>query len=150
MNDTDVQALEQAALRLLAMREHSRTELRRKLKARAGDTMVLDAVLDGLERTQVLSDRRFVEEYIAMRRRKGFGPMRIAQELAGKGIGRELITELLDTGSPIWDQTLREVARRKFGPQPAKEIRERARRARFLEYRGFATEQIRDLLWDDA
>ena len=140
-------ALEQAALRLLAGREHSRAELRRKLAAREGAESLLDQVLDALEERGDLSDARFVESYIDSRRRRGFGPRRIRQELQEKGVSRDLIGDWLDEDDPAWDQALSEAARRKYGDRPPADFRERARRARFLEYRGFPPERIRALLW---
>jgi len=139
--------IEQAALRLLANREHTRAELRRKLASRASEEGLLEQVLDGLEAQNALSDRRFVETYIALRRRRGFGPRRVRMELQDKGAAKALIADWLDESDPLWDEALAGAARRKFGDQSAMDYPERARRARFLEYRGFAPERIRALLW---
>jgi len=138
--------IEQAALRLLTNREHTRAELRRKLASRVSEEGLLEQVLDGLETQNALSDQRFVETYIDARQRKGFGPRRVRMELRDKGAAKALIDDWLDESDPAWDEALAEVARRKFGDQPATDYRERARRARFLEYRGFAPERIRALL----
>ena len=145
----DRRSLEQAALRLLAGREHSRAELLRKLSPRTGEPALLEQVLDALERQGALSDARFVESYIDSRRRRGFGPRRIRRELGEKGVDRTLVGQLLDETDPDWDRALAEAARRKYGDRPPGDFRERARRARFLEYRGFAPERIRALLWGD-
>lgn len=141
--------LEQAALRLLAGREHTRAELRRKLSRRSDDPELLERVLDRLEAQDALSDRRFVESYIDARRRRGFGPRRVRQELQEKGAARQLVQAWLDEADPAWDEALAEAARRKYGDRPAEDFNERAKRARFLEYRGFAPERIRALLWRD-
>jgi len=141
--------IEQAALRLLTNREHTRAELRRKLASRVSGEGLLEQVLDELEAQNALSDQRFVETYIDVRRRKGFGPRRVRMELQDKGAAKALIADWLDESDPVWDQALAETARRKFGDRLVKDYRERARRARFLEYRGFAPERIRALLWRD-
>ena len=118
--------LEAAALRLLADREHSRAELRRKLSRRTDDRALLEQVLDQLEEQDALSDRRFVEGYLDSRRRRGFGPRRVRQELQEKGAARELIQEWLDESDPAWDEALAEAVRKKYGDHPPKDFRERS------------------------
>ncbi len=146
MKDEDSQALRDVALRLLAAREYSREELRRKLVAGRGEVPGLTEVLDTLEREGLQSDGRYVEQYLRSRARKGFGPVRIRQELVQSGVSTELIRSRLDEGQDAWPALMAEVARRKFGDDPPKDYREAARRARFLEYRGFLPDQIRAFL----
>lgn len=141
--------LEQAAIRLLAVREHSRVELRRKLHARYEAPALLEQVLDGLEQRGYLSDARFVEQYVSSRKRKGFGPVRIRQELQERGVADNLIDPATDPGEREWLELIKQCCRRKFGDSLPSEYRERAKRARFLEYRGFPGELIRELLWGD-
>jgi regulatory protein len=45
-----------------------------------------------------------------------------------------------------WAATARELRRRRFGVSPPGDYPERARQARFLQYRGFTAEQIRAAL----
>ena len=144
------QELEQAAIRLLASREHSREELRRKLASRAGDTDELEQVLDTLETRGYLSDERFVEQYIGYRKRKGFGPLRIRKELLERGVDTALIDHWLDELADEWSSLLEETAVRKFGAEAPADFKARAKRARFLEYRGFSTESIRQSLWRES
>ncbi|WP_275096246.1 regulatory protein RecX [Sedimenticola hydrogenitrophicus] len=141
--------LEQAALRLLAIREHSRVELRRKLQSRCETSALLERVLDGLELQGYLSDARFVEQYVSSRKQKGFGPVRIRQELQERGVASTLIDPQTDPRDGEWRDQIRACCRRKFGDSPPADFKEQARRARFLEYRGFPSELIRDFLWHD-
>ena len=150
MSDSEILEIKQAALRLLAIREHSRAELRRKLRSRETDEGLLERVLDGLEAQRALSDQRFVEAYIASRKRKGFGPVRIRMELREKGVDSGLASDWLDENNPEWDEVLKQAARRKFGQTSAADFRELGKRMRFLEYRGFSPERIRLLLQDDG
>jgi regulatory protein len=142
-------AAEEAAVRLLAGREHSRSELARKLDQRGYPSDVVSAVLDNLATRGLQSDTRFTEQYVEMRRRKGYGPMRIRAELNERGIDAGLIEDWLDPRDPDWRERLREVARGKFGADAPADRKEMARRARFLEYRGFSPDHIRRLLLDE-
>jgi SOS response regulatory protein OraA/RecX len=63
-----------------------RQELARKLRARGYAADAIDAVLDQLERDDLLSESRLVEHYVAERLHKGFGPVRIRFELREKGL----------------------------------------------------------------
>ena len=56
-----------SALRLLARREHSSLELQGKLAARGFASEAIAAVLEVLADKQLLSDARFVEEFVAAR-----------------------------------------------------------------------------------
>lgn len=141
------QEIEGAAVRLLATREHSRQELERKLSKRF-DLALLDEVLADLVRRGLQSDDRFTEQYVAQRIRKGYGPLRIRVELRDKGVDGSLPDEYLDAGSHDWWALMQEAAERKYGLSPAQDQKEMARRARFLEYRGFPSEMIREYLFD--
>lgn len=141
-----MQNLERAALRLLGIREHSRQELRRKLNSRAPRPEQLEQLLDSLAELGTQSDLRFTREYVAFRSRRGFGPVRIRMELAERGIDAALMDECLDPDDARWDQRLLDTVKSKFGDEPPTGFSEWAKRARFLEYRGFAHEHIRRLL----
>ena len=45
-----------------------------------------------------------------------------------------------------WAGIAREIRRKRFGLSPPGDYRERARQARFLQYRGFSAEQVRAAL----
>ena len=74
------------AMDLLARREHSEQELRRKLKTRDYDADEIDEVLRGLKQDHLLSDERFTEVYVNHRFNAGVGPLKIRYELRQKGI----------------------------------------------------------------
>ena len=141
-------SIEAAAVRFLAVREHSTRELRDKLSARFPDTALIEQVLADLQQRKLLSDERFTEQYVSLRTRKGYGPLRIRAELAERGIGDTLIESWLDTSPRAWSEQMREVARQRFGDTAAHDRKEQARRARFLQYRGFPENLIRSYLWD--
>ncbi len=136
-------------MRLLAAREHSVAELRRKLQARGCRSDGIERVLDGLQEQGLLSDARFVEGYVEERLRKGFGPLRIRAELQERGIEAERIARM-ELDEEVWMDVLSRAHDKKFGEAPPSGRVELARRARFLEYRGFTAAQVsRFLRFDD-
>ena len=134
---------------MLAGREHSRTELQRKLAARGHTTSAVEQVLDDLQGRGLLDDRRFAEQYTQMRVRKGYGPLRIRAELRERGIDAGIVGVLLDTGSYDWRELLQEVRLKRFGPQKPAVRAEQARQARFLSQRGFPESLVRAALLGD-
>jgi len=143
------------ALTWLSQREHSRAELRRKLRHWAGDPDVesedgrpaatdeeIERLLDDLEAARQLSDGRFVETRIHARQAR-FGNRRIEQELRQHGVTADASASahLRDTEL----QRAMAVHTRKF-PNAAATAAERARQMRFLAARGFTAETIRRVM----
>jgi len=106
----------------------------------------VEAVLDGLAQRRLQSDARYAEQYVEPRATRGYGPVRIRAELRERGIDAAVIDEWLDERDPVWRERLAEVARKRFGASGPADFRERARRARFLEYRGCGADLIRRVL----
>ncbi|MSP53223.1 MAG: regulatory protein RecX [Gammaproteobacteria bacterium] len=135
--------LRKICMDLLAYREHSRLELRNKLLLREFEPESIEPILDSLVRDNLLNDQRFAEAYTRMRARRGFGSIRIKQELNERGIANELITNAIRSTELDWWQLVAEQKQKKFGTVVAKDFPERAKQMRFLQYRGFDNEQIR-------
>ncbi|MGE5625682.1 MAG: regulatory protein RecX [Bacillota bacterium] len=137
------------ALALLARREHGARELEAKLLERGYESTAVLAVLSSLQGEKLLSDERFVQEFVATRARRGSGPLKIREELRGRGVTGELVEQAL-AGLKAGAAGSAEAARRKrFGTALPKDMQERARQARFLQQRGFAMEDIRKALKGD-
>ena len=146
----DEPACTRAAVELLARREHSRRELDRKLKARGFPDAVIAAVLDELERTGALANARFTDSFVRSRIAKGQGPQRIRAELAQRGILDSDAAEGLAAAAVDWVAEIRAVRIKRFGAELPRDYAERARQARFLQYRGFDSAQIRAALEFEA
>ena len=54
----------------------------------------------------------------------------------------------LDMQDPIWQEHLDHVRTKRFGSKTPKEMAEKARQIRFLQYRGFDSSQIHSLFKD--
>ncbi len=132
------------ALRLLARREHSRAELRRKLSPHLEEDFDLEALLDDFTRRGWLSEERFVEQAVRAKSRK-FGPLKIAHHLREKGIGKEGIAVALAHSSRDVAEALEAIWKSRFGRRPTSAA-EKSRQVRFLQGRGFALESILELL----
>lgn len=139
----DAKAVEAAAVRLLARREHSTEELRRKLLGKGYPPETIEPVVQKLAGKRLVSDERFTSSFVHHHARRGQGPVRIRAELRQQGIADSQVEEALRSAEIDWVQLAREVRRRKFGATAPRSLGERAKQARFLQYRGFDAEQLR-------
>ena len=135
-----------AAMNLLARREHSARELQQKLERRFADRDSVATEVARLASENLQSDQRFAEGFVRQRVDRRQGPLRIRQEARARGLTEEAVNAVLDELAPDWFALAAEALQRKFGSAPPRDRRERARRLRFMQYRGFDTEHYRDLL----
>jgi hypothetical protein len=84
------------ALGLLARREHSRSELKTKLRQGGYEGEETTAAIDRLGEQQYQDDDRFGEVLLRSRIAQGYGPMRLRVELKSHGLGDARIRELLN------------------------------------------------------
>lgn len=133
-------------MQYLARREHSRSELHDKLLKKGCAEALAEETVKRLEQERLVSDDRFMESLIQARRNRGYGPLRIQKELQDKGVTAEAIERWLDVSGREWLEDIRRVQRKKFGARLPKSYPERARQARFLQYRGFTYDQIQKVL----
>ena len=129
-------------MRYLARREHSRAELRRKLLPFAASQQLLDVLLSELEGRKLLSNHRFAEMRAHILSRK-YGAAKIRQDLKSKGVPDEIVDAVSSEGEL---ERATSILQRKYR-LPATSREERAKRARFLQGRGFSSDVIRKLLF---
>ena len=133
--------LRQHAILLLTRREHAHFELTNKLLVKGYESSQIDQVLDQLEAEDLLSDRRFAECYIRSRASKGYGPCRINMELRERRVDEQIISDCLYHDWDWYEQAV-EVRKKRFGIEAVTNLKDRVKQQRFLQYRGFSTEQI--------
>jgi len=125
-------SLRARALRSLARREHTRSELRRKLAPHEETEGQLDALLDAERAAASLVHRRAAR----------LGTQRLRQELQAKGLDASTVDAALDGLGGTELERARALWERKFGA-PAPDAAGRARQMRFLLARGFSADTVR-------
>lgn len=140
--DTQVQ-IRESALNMLSRREHSQFELRQKLSLRFKDSEVdIEDLLSQLIEENYQSDQRFCESFIRYRQQKGYAQARILSELRQKGLDPELITLCLNDAEVDWFELALKLKRSKFGEQVTQDYKVKSKQYRYLQYRGFSSDQI--------
>lgn len=139
---SDAKAARKKAMDYLARREYGRRELRDKL---IGAGFVGDVAAEAVARLaaeNLQDDGRFAAALLQSRINQGKGPVRIRQELEQRGIDAVLIDEALDNCGEDWLDLARRVRGRKFGSGLPSGFPAKARQMRFLQYRGFTSDQV--------
>ena len=143
-------SLRGAALALLARRDYAVAELKTKLLDRGYLAADVDAVCADLSAAGSLDDRRVAASYVRSALNiKGRGRLRVARELAARGVPRAIVDEAL-SGVDSQDESAairRILTRKKWPARPT--LRERRRMFQHLLRRGFSADAIRREL-DDA
>lgn len=165
METTPSARMRRAAMNLLARREHSRKELMLKLNHKfclsgsgpkglereqqereQQEREQLERELDKLRDEGLQSDRRLAENFIHSRTTKGQGPVKIRSELRNKGVDEAVIEESLSSADINWSGLADRVVLKRFGDMPPKDVKEKAKRIRFLQQRGFGFEHFESRL----
>lgn len=139
---TDPARARSAAVALLARRDFASDELRRRLTGKGFSAAAAQAVIAQLSEEGVLNEARYAQNFVVWHVARGQGPLRIAAELRQQGVAAEFIDSALE-GPHDWVQLARKVCRARFGSQPPQDWPQKARQARFLQYRGFSSDHIR-------
>lgn len=133
------------AIGLLARRDYSEAELYDRLGRRTEDRTLIESAITHLQQHGLQSDARFAEVFARSRLARRHGPRRIMNDLRVKGISSALVQEALQALDVDWYELACEALAARFS-SPGQDIRERAKRQRFLAGRGFDGEQTRHAL----
>lgn len=137
-------SLKARAIALLARREYSVVELRRRLAPHAESEDQLTALVDVLQREGYLSQARFAASLVR-RRGERYGTARVVQELKA----HQLPADVLEIETAALRATelerCRQAWKKRFDALP-QNLEERARQTRFLLARGFSSSAVRTVL----
>ena len=119
----------------LARREHTSKEVYQKLEKRVESLDILEHEIQNLIDEGLIDNRRFAEQYIHSRSNRGYGPVRISQELIRKGIEERIFQSLVE--SKDWNNLAKIALEKKTKKIIPKETEDILKIKRFLNYRGF-------------
>ena len=134
-----------SALKMLTLREHSVRELLQKLISKGHDVALAEIVMSELETENLVSDGRFLEVFVRSKTERGFGPLRILQELQRHEINPALVESEINSTASFWIERAAQVRRKKFGEMLPDKYSDWARQVRFLQGPGYTMHQIQSL-----
>lgn len=130
------------AIDFLSRRDHSKQELYNKLLKKEFDNDEIIVVLDFLQAKNYFNDLNFAEMILRSRVSKGYGWRYIVQELQQKGVSREVVSQLQENHEIDWYYQAELAYNKRFANAEIKDQKDKAKRIRFLQYRGFSTDEI--------
>ena len=154
MSDDLFNIIYNKSLDLLSRREHSIKEIKEKLSARFEHKEIIESVIEKLSDNNLINNTRFAEAYVSARKRKGFGPKKIAFELLSKGIDESVLNNvIIEEGD--WESAAKLAFSKKFKDGPSLDTNEKLKQKSFLQNRGFRFKEIEsvfanDMLWFNA
>jgi regulatory protein len=141
MTDEIFSLIYNKALDIISRREHSEKEIREKLYKKFNDHKVSELVITSLIEKGLVNDHRFAEMYIIARKRKGFGPKKIAYELLAKGVSDDISSQALNEEGG-WQIAALNAFNKKYKNGIADNFKEMNKQKIFLQNRGFTFEEI--------
>ncbi|MDR0805496.1 MAG: recombination regulator RecX [Enterobacteriaceae bacterium] len=151
------------AMRLLAQRDFSEQEMRRKLAAHSSfgcfgnhhsaenvpvSEESIDQVIAYCYQHNWLNDTNYACRFVLSRSNKGYGSQRIQSELQQKGISRDDISLAMSECGIDWYEKARELASKRFGSELSTDWKEKSKVQRYLAYRGFIQDEIQSVFAD--
>lgn len=134
------------ALDLLARREHSAGELEKKLIDKGFSDVDAVTSIEKLQANNLQCDQRFTEAYVRSRVLRGFGSVKIANELYQRHIVETMAADVLDDYQDQWLSIGEDLYQKKYHQTKVCDYKEWTKRARFLQSRGFTSDQIRKIV----
>jgi regulatory protein len=138
--------IRRAAMDLLARREHSFQELSDKLSRRFTNSDLIIEQVQQLSDENLQSDQRFAEMFVRSRINKYQGPIRIKNELRERGVSERWVSHAIREEGADWNELIQHLSSNKYGEQPPADAKEKAKRMRFFQYRGFSFDLIQCVL----
>lgn len=142
MTDSPTKIIRHKVTRLLARREQSLHELRKKLLESVDDKALIEEVLAQFSAKDIQSDLRYAEAVVRGAYRKGKGPSFIERSLAEHDIEYSLVATLIASEDFDWFELARAVKVKKYGEEAPEDWQAKQKQMRFLQYRGFYQDQI--------
>ena len=131
---------------LLSRREHTLKELMQKLLQRGHFRTDIDEVFAFLVEENYQSDFRAAECIFRNRVSRGYGWLYIKNELKQKGVSSDVVQSIHQEQDTNWYQQVEMTYDKKFSGSPINDQKEKAKRLRFLQYRGFSMDEILSVL----
>ena len=124
----------------LSRREHSSKEIYQKMSRRVESKEMLNEEINRLISDGLISDERFAESYFQSRRNRGFGPLRIRNELSQRGVSESIFNSI--QSDTDWSAYAFYALEKKINGKKPDDMKAILKLKNFLNYRGFEFQDI--------
>jgi regulatory protein len=142
--------IKQKAFRLLGRRQHSSSELRRKLWNKDYEQKLIDEVIEDLQKNGYLDDKEFIRAFVAEKSKtKNWSGKKIKGELFKRGITSMLIDEIVVQSPKDTDyESAMKLAKKKYEVLMKRNLEPKELRNKLSTYlfsKGFDYDLIKDV-----
>lgn len=143
-----INKLRATALAWLGRQEYSIAKFTKKLSDNHASDEQIQSIVDEFCQHNWLSEQRYCEGFVRSRISKGQGKIRIINDGRGHQLDSDILTEAINSQSVDWFELALSTYERRYGQKPVANIhakehtKEKAKRLRFMQYRGFTMDQI--------
>lgn len=134
------------AMELLSRRSHGRAELQQKLAQRGYDRQVAEDVSHQLARQGYVDDECHAQMLYDHLRQKGWGAMRIRQEMRAKGLDPQVIDQVLEQREDPDEEVIRGLIEKKLRFGSSADPKLKRRLEGMLQRYGYRFDQFRHIL----
>ncbi|ANS88156.1 regulatory protein RecX (plasmid) [Vibrio scophthalmi] len=124
------------AVGLLAKRDYSSGEMRRRLAEQSDDETMIELVMERLLSFHYLDDYRLAEKEIEKHLHQYHGLLRIKQVLRSKGLDSLTIEQALEDTDVDWVELCLELIVKQFGEARPRDKNEKAKMTRYQQHSG--------------
>ena len=139
---TDATKLRNRALYWLSKRDYSVKDFMTKLDKVCQLDELKQTLVEDFIAKDWLNEDRYMSAFVRSKIAAGLGPRRILQELQHHGIKSTEASLYLEQLEQDWFEQALRTYRRKYGDTQVQDYKEKSKRYRFMQYRGFDSEQI--------
>lgn len=147
---TDKTKLRNRALYWLGKKDYSIRDFETKLNKVCEIEELKAELLADFIAKQWLDDNRYMQGFVRQKLSAGLGRFRIANELKQHGIKSADIELLFEQQEIDWFELAKTAYQKKYADKPVTDYKERAKRYRYMQYRGFSPDQISYAMDDDS
>ncbi|MFT4929542.1 MAG: regulatory protein [Phenylobacterium sp.] len=133
--------LRATALAWLGRQEYHLAKFRQKLKDKEASEEDIERIVSEFTECDWLSEQRYCEYFVRSRITKGQGKIRIRADGQQKRLDKDCLHQALDEAEVDWFEQALATYERKYGDKPIADAKEKAKRMRFMQYRGFNMDQ---------
>lgn len=144
--------LRATALAWLGRQEYYEAKFRQKLKDKEATDEQIELIVEEFTEQNWLSEQRYCNAFVRSRINKGQGKNRIKADAQNKRLDRACLTLALEENDTDWFELALETYNRRYWDKPLADSngnndkayeKEKAKRMRFMQYRGFTMDQMR-------
>ncbi len=143
MDDKERQKHKNYVLWLLSRQDYSTKQITTKLQSRGVEPEYIQELITYCTEHHFIDDVRFCESFIIRQTNKLLGYQRIKSDAYNKGLDTELVETMINEMEIDWYQLAQSAYNKKFSNNnESLDYKEKAKRMRYLSYRGFNRDQI--------